>query len=262
MSSWPQALFEQHPAFRLLHPLLGQFRAIPTHADWDQLPSPARSPSGAPIRFVDPDSITAYYELAIYQHGTVATRLNWHDTFNALIWHRFPRLKIALNQLHQRQISQASAPNIRGPVRDAATLFDECGFILPYSQPALLELLQQHRWEALFLTERAAWGQTIAAYSFGHANFENLLAPFVGLTGKCWPIAVAAEFFSWPLDLQLNWLDGELAAAVDADQLQTPRQLPPLPYLGIPGWYPQQDTAFYQNTAYFRPKRQTIPSKV
>ncbi|HBZ06685.1 MAG TPA: DUF3025 domain-containing protein, partial [Massilia sp.] len=29
----------------------------------------------------------------------------------------------------------------------------------------------------------------------------------------------------------------------------------PLPVLGVPGWWPEQDAAFYADTSVFRPKR-------
>jgi Protein of unknown function (DUF3025) len=255
MTHWPTELFNHHPAFTPIQPYLAQFSAAPTDADWAQLPVVAHSESGAPIRFVPSDSISEYYELAIYRHGHVATRLNWHDTFNAMIWHAFPRSKSALNAMHQRIINRDPEATMRGAARDAATLFDECGLILPYCDPQLLQLLEQHQWHELFVQQRAAWGQQISAIIFGHANFENLLAPFIGLTGKCWPIEVDAQFFTLTAAAQSAVLDETLSRLIEADWLQKPRQLPALPYLGVPGWHQPQDDAFYQNTAYFRPKR-------
>lgn len=255
MTHWPSELFNQHPAFTPIKAHLAMFSAPPTYADWAQTPVIAHSASGAPIRFVPSEQITEYYELAVYRHGHVATRLNWHDTFNAMIWHAFPRSKSALNAMHQRIIDANPEDKVRGAARDAATLFDECGLIVPYSNPALIELLKQHEWTALFMDQRAAWGEQISAITFGHANFENLLTPFIGLTGKCWPIAVPADFFVLDIAAQCQHLDAQLSALIDADHLQKPKQLPALPYLGVPGWHTQQDHAFYANESYFRPKR-------
>lgn len=201
------------------------------------------------------ESLTDYYETEIHLRGRVATRTeNWHDLFNALIWLRFPKAKAALNALHCRSMDQ-SAHGRRGPVRDAATLFDECGLILPYSDPALLDDLRGHEWSRLFVNQAGLWNKGIAAVCFGHANLEALLDPFPGLTGKCWPVLVTPEWFDLPEVARWQWLDEHLATQVDADVLQSPRQLPPLPYLGVPGWWPQQDVAFYGDTAYFRPLR-------
>ncbi|WP_410499250.1 DUF3025 domain-containing protein [Chitinibacter sp. S2-10] len=254
MTDWPTTLFEQHPAFAPIRTHLAQFSAPPDYTDWQQLPIVAHSAGGAPIRFVPSEQITEYYELAIYRHGHVATRLNWHDTFNAMIWHAFPRSKSALNAMHQRIINANPDSKVRGTARDAATLFDECGLVLPYCDEGLLQLLIDHRWHELFVQHRQSWGQQISALSFGHANFENLLAPFIGLTGKCWPVKVETTFFQLDPLAQYTYLDEHLSTLINADWLQKPRQLPALPYLGIPGWFALQDDAFYANTAYFRRK--------
>ncbi|MGL6041962.1 MAG: DUF3025 domain-containing protein [Deefgea sp.] len=215
---------------------------------------PIQTQGGASVRFVDPDSITQYYELEIYQLGNVATRLNWHDTFNAMIWQSYPKSKVALNALHYHAM-QNNPSTARGAQRDAATLFDECGFILPYSNPKLLELMIQHEWQQLFVTQAQSWGSEINALVFGHATFENLMAPFIGLTGKCWPIQVEPAFFELDLAEQRHYVDAIIAEQIHQGWLQRPRQLPPLPYLGIPKWWPEQDEAFYANTAYFRTRR-------
>ncbi|KAF0812828.1 hypothetical protein IGB42_02671 [Andreprevotia sp. IGB-42] len=231
-----------------------QFDRFPTHADWDALMPVPHTQSGIALRFVDPDTLSHYYEVEITRLGRVATRPNWHDTFNALVWHAFPQAKAALNALHLRQMAVPGG-NGRGPVRDAATLFDECGLIVASSDPHLLTLQRDHQWATLFLDNRTAWGQSVEAISFGHANYEALLKPFRGLTGKSWQIAVTPDYFALPPAARIAYLDGRIAALIDAGELTTPRQLPPLPYLGIPGWWPQQDAAFYADTAYFRPRR-------
>ncbi|WP_169307193.1 DUF3025 domain-containing protein [Chitiniphilus eburneus] len=252
--AWPAVLFSGHPAFAALGPWLDRLGGFPDLTDWQRL-APVFTRSGHALTCVDPASLTRYYEAEIHELGRIATRpLNWHDCFNALVWHAYPRTKAALNVLHHRLLPMTGNGQ-RGPVRDAATLFDECGLILPYCDEALAGALRDHDWRTLFVTRRAAWGTQIEAQVFGHATFENLLAPFVGLTGKCWPIAVAPAYFDWPLPQRMAWLDACLAAAIDADMLQSPRQLPPLPYLGIPGWWPTQDDAFYADAGYFRPRR-------
>ena len=254
MNSWPLDFFRNTPAFAPILPFLSRFSAPPSHADWLTVSEQIITQGGATVRFVDPNSITQYYELEIYQLGNVATRLNWHDTFNAMVWQSYPKTKVALNALHYHAM-QNNPSTARGAQRDAATLFDECGFILPYSNPALFELLIQHEWHELFVTHAQSWGSEINALVFGHATFENLLAPFIGLTGKCWPILVESTFFSLDLPEQRQYLDHFIAAQLHQGWLQRPRQLPPLPYLGIPNWWPEQDEAFYSNPAYFRPRR-------
>ncbi|WP_051534770.1 DUF3025 domain-containing protein [Deefgea rivuli] len=263
MTSWPLDFFRTIPAFAPILPFLSHFKRPPEHADWLTVTQTIQTQGGATVRFVDPDSITQYYELEIYQLGNVATRLNWHDTFNAMVWQAYPKSKVALNALHYHAMHAVPAeqtagqgieehPATRGAQRDAATLFDECGLILPYSNPTLLELMISHQWNALFVDNPSAWGTEINALVFGHATFENLLAPFIGLTGKCWPVLVEAEFFSLSLLEQRQHLDGIIAEQINQRWLQRPRQLPPLPYLGIPNWWPEQTADFYANQSYFR----------
>nr|WP_314899266.1 DUF3025 domain-containing protein [uncultured Deefgea sp.] len=258
MTSWPLDFFSNTPAFAPILQFLNRFQGPPSHADWLTMSEHIQTQGGATVRFVDPDSITQYYELEIYQLGNVATRLNWHDTFNAMVWQSYPKSKVALNALHSHamQNNQGAA---RGAQRDAATLFDECGFILPYSNPALLELMISHEWQALFVTHAQSWGTEINALVFGHATFENLLSPFIGLTGKCWPVQVAPSFFKLDLAAQRQHLDQIIAEQIDQGWLQRPKQLPPLPYLGIPKWWPEQDGAFYDNQNYFRTRRTINP---
>lgn len=255
MTSWPLDFFRSIPAFAPILPFLCRFSSPPQHADWLTVTQNIQTQGGATVRFVDPDSISQYYELEIYQLGNVATRLNWHDTFNATVWQAYPKSKVALNALHY-QAMQNNPGAARGAQRDAATLFDECGLILPYSNPDLLELMLQHQWEALFVDHACAWGTEINALVFGHATFENLLAPFIGLTGKCWPVPVAPDFFNLSLPEQRQHLDEIIAEKINQHWLQNPRQLPPLPYLGIPNWWPEQHADFYANRDYFRAQRQ------
>lgn len=254
---WPIEFFSSQAPFAPILPFLQQFKHFPAWHDWDALGHIASNRHGLPIRFVDPDTLSEYYEIAIDRYGHVSTRSdNWHDCFNALIWCAFPQSKAAITALHMRHFKP---DHPRGPARDAATLFDECGLILPYCDDELLQLLTDHQWQTLFQTRRADWGLKIGAISFGHANYENLLQPFMGLTGKCWPVKVSADYFKLPLAEQCAYLDQQLTHFLDSDQLQTPRQLPPLPYLGIPQWWGQQDDLFYANTDYFRPRRTVQP---
>ncbi|WP_144290500.1 DUF3025 domain-containing protein [Chitinilyticum litopenaei] len=253
---WPHPAFA-HPAFAPSRQLLMGFRQFPDHGDWAAIPPPAQTGDQQAVRFVHPDSIDRYYELAIAETGQVATRPDsWHDCFNAAIWHTFPQSKLAMNRLHCREMANALY-NARGPVRDAATLLDECGLLIASSDPTLLDALRKRDWQQLFAPGR--WGHDIQAYVIGHATLEYLLAPFPGLTGKCVPIMAPPRFFELELLTQIAKLDACLADALDADWLQSPRQLPVLPWLGIPGWWPEQDAAFYADRTHFCPPRTDKP---
>ncbi|XZG71339.1 DUF3025 domain-containing protein [Chitinibacteraceae bacterium HSL-7] len=252
--AWPKAT--QHPAFTPLHPLISLFDEPPDREALNSLPA-IHADSGQRICFVEQ---TEHYEPAIHLSGTVATRDNWHDRFNALVWHTWPQSKAALNALHIREMA-CSESTSRTRSRDAATLFDECGMVVAYSNPALADALRAHHWHHLFVDAHDGWGSEISAWMFGHASFEHMLVPFTGLTAKCWLLEVESSFFGLPPDRQIPYLDAALAQAIRDGEFESPRALPPLPYLGIPGWWPQQNAAFYSNTGYFRPKRvSALPS--
>ena len=80
-----------------------------------------------PPRFVDPSALPPGepYEAFIARTGSVPTRSNGHDLFNALVWRTHPQLKAHLNALQVEQIARSGVGAARGAVRDALTLFDE-----------------------------------------------------------------------------------------------------------------------------------------
>ena len=65
---------------------------------------------------------------------------------------------------------------------------------------------------------------------------------------------VPGDFFALPWDARRGRIDGAMAAVLRAGGLST-ADFTPLPVLGVPGWWPQQDEAFYGDQAVFRPPR-------
>ncbi|KAF0100081.1 MAG: hypothetical protein FD187_1437 [bacterium] len=188
------------------------------------------------------------YEAGILASGCVPTRRdNWHDLLNALIWLAFPRAKAALNAVQCRHLETGRE---RGRVADAATLFDESGLVLTGCDPALAELLAQRRWREAFVTHRRAWQDT-RAFLIGHAVLEKLLAPWPGITAKCLFVPAPAL----PADAGAPaWLDEAVARVWLEGRVADPKQLFPLPVLGIPGWWAANEAPeFYDNRAVFRP---------
>lgn len=259
----------------LSHPLYQPIRAAagwldgehwPQQADYDQLLRTAQAhgiilPAG--LRFVCDLQPSAYYELHIAHTGEVPTRTqNWHDWFNALAWLAWPASKQALNARHLRAMQRGETR--RGPLRDAATLLDECGVIVACADPALSQALDDMQWQTLFVGQRSDWGQRIGVHTLGHAIFEQGLQPHIGWCGKALVMPVAPDFFGQPLAEQRQQLDHALAQRLADDHwLATPRELWPLPLLGIPGWWPDNDNpAFYANTDYFRPSRRAKSASV
>lgn len=199
----------------------------------------ARLAAGAPVhealgheRFEPAGPLATGYEQHVAATGRVPTRHNAHDLFNGLVWLRSPAFKIALNRAHVQ--APPAPPGRRGPLRDALTLLDESGLLL--AAPRLLrETLLAQDWQALFLTHRGLWREARMRV-VGHALLEKLLAP------------------RKPLCARVLFVDD-----VEAPRLPeglTPVELPPLPVLGIPGWWPANASReFYADDRVFRPKQ-------
>ena len=96
------------------------------------------------------------------------------------------------------------------------------------------------------VAQRAAW-RTAAPVLFGHALLEKLVQPRKAITAHVWLAPCATEAADWwagPLDRALlavkPWL--------------------PLPVLGVPGWWPDNEMpAYYDDPKVFRPVRAAWP---
>ncbi|MGY0561959.1 MAG: DUF3025 domain-containing protein [Paraglaciecola chathamensis] len=213
--------------------------------------------------FIDQDALPEsedYYEQIIFKHGHIPTRANgWHDLFNGLVWLQYPATKKYLNQLHVEDIEKHGL-SPRSRLRNHITHFDECGVVLAieHSQGSeIAELLGEHRWSEALFTRRSAWGLVIHARMFGHANYEMLLNPFIGLTGKWLAVSVKSGFAKRSVLEQNAEIDAGLHEMIrDKALFEQTKPLLPIPLLGIPAWCEQnQVEQFYQNRDYFRPKR-------
>ncbi|MBI4988509.1 MAG: DUF3025 domain-containing protein [Rhodocyclales bacterium] len=221
---------------------------------------PAQAASGAPIRFVLPADSAAGYEERVFTHGEVETRAdNWHDFFNALAWLAYPRTKRVLNGRHHAalQAQRAAGSSARGTVRDAITQFDECGIVVASASPELAGLIRAHEWKELFWQRRAQLARDMRFFVFGHATWDQLRAPFVGLTAKAVFLEVEAAWLSRSIEHQLADVDGRLAGIFSRpDAYAMPRDFQPLPLLGIPGVATgNAEPAYYDDTRQFRPRR-------
>ena len=213
-----------------------------------------------PLRFVPqatlPDG-TAYEEF-IGATGQVPTRDNLHDFFNGLVWQTFPLVKRQLNALQAAQIAQAGIGKSRGPARDAATIFDENAALLVVREGAagraLADDLRGHRWLAALHEKRAMFGSDVRIWLFGHALMEKLVAPRKAITAHTRVMFVGDDVMALAPGAQRAWIDAHVAQELAAEGLST-AGFTPLPMLGVPGWWPGQDQAFYLDTAVFRPKR-------
>jgi len=200
----------------------------------------------ASVRFVPQAELPEgqAYEDFIFAHGQVPTREGLHDFFNALCWLHFPLAKKRLNQLQASEIARAGVGQVRGPVRDAATVFDENAWLIQPSD-ALWSALTQHRWQAALVDMRAEWAHT-RLWAFGHAALEKAVQPYKSITVHLWRV---------PQEVTAAELDAWLAQDLTPEKLAS-KPFSPLPLLGVPGWWPaNQDPAFYQDDSVFRPRR-------
>ena len=189
------------------------------------------------LRFVPQSALPdgEAYEAYIHRTACVPTRDNLHDLFNGLQWLSRPALKRRLNELQAHEIAQAGVGTLRGPLRDALTLFDENAALLQAPQE-LVEALRLRQWHRLFVTLRPLWREARLEV-FGHALLEKLVQPYKSITAHVYVVPAQAA-----ADLGL-----EPACLV-------PKPFLPLPVLGVPGWWPPNaDPSFYDDGEVFRP---------
>jgi hypothetical protein len=219
---------------------------------------------GHPIRFVPQAELppaTAYEEF-IGATGCVPTRENLHDFFNGLVWQTFPLIKRELNALQAAQIRATGVGKSRGPARDAATIFDENAALLVVregdSGRTLVDGLRAHLWRDSLYARRAAFlaGANAEAevWLFGHALMEKLVAPRKAITAHTRVLFAPGAWFGLGWEDRRAWLDMQVAGLLAAEGLTT-SAFTPLPVLGVPGWWPEQDEAFYLDETVFRPRR-------
>jgi hypothetical protein len=220
-----------------------------------------RNHRGMPIRFVPQAELPPgmAYEAFISATGKVPTRENLHDFFNALVWLSFPKTKIQLNALQSAALEASRQSDLinqpgRGPLRDAATIFDENAALLVSRDVALVEGLRAHAWEHAWLVHRDDFTSDCEVWLFGHALMEKLVKPFKSITAHAWVLIVDDAYFEMHGEAKRRWLDTVVAQSL-AGGLKT-ADFSPLPVLGVPGWWDGQDEAFYGDITVFRPKRQ------
>ena len=197
-----------------------------------------------PLCFVMQSALPAghAYETFIARSASVPTRDNLHDFFNGLMWLVHPALKRRLNELQARQLelpaTVLAGSGRRGAVRDALTLFDE-NAAWWQAPSVLVSALRRRDWTTLFITHRAAWREAHLTL-FGHALIDKLTRPRKAITAHVWVVPEGVEVQTY------------LLAAL-APERMTKRSHLPLPVLGVPGWWADNEAAnFYRDAAVFR----------
>ncbi|WP_328700307.1 DUF3025 domain-containing protein [Caenimonas soli] len=183
------------------------------------------------------------YEQYIFETARCPTRENLHDFFNGLCWLQFPLAKKRLNELQADEIARAGVGGVRGPVRDAITVFDENGALLD-APSALWQALLARDWPRIFIDLRPLWAQA-RVIVFGHALLEKLVRPRKDITAHVWRFACPSGSMA-EVD---RWLAGQLTAGSLAA-----KPFAPLPVMGVPGWNAEnEDLSFYDDALVFRP---------
>ena len=210
------------------------------------------APQGAPVVFVPQSELPegTAYEQYIWDTRRVPTRDNLHDFFNGLVWQLFPHTKRRLNQLQAQAIAADGVQAVRGPLRDALTVFDENGAVLQAPE-ALWAALRARDWQALFVDLRPLWRQARLVL-FGHALLEKLVMPRKPMVAHVYQAPVAIE--------SIAILDAWLAQEIQPQPWAT-KPFTPLPVLGVPGWWPANEApGFYADAQVFRPPRAAAPA--
>ena len=201
----------------------------------------------SPVRFVPQGDLPPGepYERHIFQTRTVPSRDNLHDFFNGLAWLHFPQTKTRLNQLQAAAIAQQGIQPVRGPLRDALTVFDENAAFL-IAPPPLWQALEARDWWRLFVALRPLWADAQLVL-FGHALLEKLVYARKPVVAHiyCAQAAINSEANT----------DADVAADLCATRLAT-KPFIPMPVLGVPGWWaPNVDFSFYDDPSVSRPRK-------
>jgi hypothetical protein len=134
---------------------------------------------------------------------------------------------------------------VRGPARDALTVFDENAAFLQ-APNALWNALASKDWQRLFGPLRPLWQESHLVL-FGHALLEKLVTPRKPITAHVYRMQTAAN--------SLADVDKWIAQDLGAEKLAS-KPFAHLPVLGVPGWWAaNQDPDFYRDTAVFRPAK-------
>jgi hypothetical protein len=230
---------------------------------------PAHDYESQTLQFVSQNALPEReaYEQFIGTSGNIPTRDNLHDLFNGSIWLTFPKTKAVLNYHHMLEIAKQGISERRGRVRDTITVFDENGAVLVTSDSSIGEALVDFDWQASLVKPRAKWDNPTqpnssaqaAVYIFGHALLEQLVHPRKPLCAHSIVIHVAQEFFTLSLAERMSYLDDKVAEYMDrllSNDDVKPRQLAPLPILGVPHfWAENAYIGFYEDSYVFRSGR-------
>lgn len=262
-----------------LVPLLPSLEPISTSLDWPDLHAyqhyldasevPICNAQSHVLKVVSQDNkqpdFTDRYAARIFLRGEIQTReQNWHDFFQLITWHAFPNTKKTINARHYNAAKQRfdaeGNSGRRSDTENLLSLFDECGAVVVSDDASLLNLIRNFNWKMLFYERRQELVKHLQCVVFGHAMLEKMFDPYIGITANAVLLHVNEDYFALSSAHKLQQLDILISNRINAidgpESLLKPRDLSPLPLLGLPSYWGGNDKAkFYDNRDYFRPGR-------
>lgn len=257
---WDTSVFHNSPIVSQLGILTQNFDAYknwPTISEYHQLFKKYKLDITPVKQATTISSFEDQYEPRVFLKKELQTRTqNWHDFFNALIWLKFPETKRTLNNLHFSQAKNRNKGTNRSMLENRITQFDECGAVIISKSQILLDMIRQHKWQELFIENREAFNSDLHCIVFGHAIFEKALSPYIGMTCHCL-LLHEDELQKKPSventqGINIEALDLQIAEIWLNKIAHNPGRFHAFPILGIPGYWPDQKSEFYENKQYFR----------
>lgn len=196
------------------------------------------------------------FEARIAASGAIAMRPeNWHDLLGALMWLRYPQLKLAINALQVADLPIQGTGN-RTRRQQGLTHVDEAGVLVASDDITLLDAIDAHAWERLFCDRAGDYDTRWTVHVFGHALFELYRERGHLLAAKALLFEVPAGFIARPFAARAAALDAAAAAAVLGGALAAdPQAMPSLPLAAMPGWIGADSTRdFVKSAPCFRPR--------
>jgi hypothetical protein len=122
----------------------------------------------------------------------------------------------------------------------------------------LIALVKARAWKKLFYLNAQSCQKHLKLWIVGHGLYEQLLNPFIGLVayGRCYyidPSVFQGSLESQEsLESQALIFDQIIAQDLKTQVGKQELDLSAIPILGYPGWWPNQNEEFYDNSRYFR----------
>lgn len=186
------------------------------------------SGAGVPLEFV-PERLPSrkklgferLYEPRIFVSGQVSTRPHhWHDFFNMLVWHSFPKTKAALNRRHflafdERAPFPWKTPvQARTPEQDALTIFDEGGMIVLCSDLKLWKMVRDESFDVVFKKMQPSILASMRFFVFGHAVYEEMVKEHWNVVASALVVPCDETTLNSDLISQINFADEHAAGVI------------------------------------------------